>query len=644
MPTLKFDKNAPIHQFLVERIRGRVNLAKKGHTKQHDKWIDAEERMLTYVHETEEDVARRNSRTSGTPRYTTIMIPYTYAMMMSAHTYWTSVFFARNPVHQFNGRHGEGEMQVQALEALIGYQVEVGSAMGPYYIWLYDAGKYGAGILGEYWCEETLQYGQLVEMEDPTTGQMSLYQTTQEVPGYKGNRFFNVSPWDFMHDPRVSLKDFQKGEFCVRRTRIGWNDIVRRARAGYFNENIKYLKGHLTDKGRNEGSSQLMRPQFDLQSTEYLQEQSKHAEGGTFYEVYVDLIPDEWRLGSGLKFPQKWVFTITEDLELIIGASPLSYMHCQYPFSVIESEVEGYGTYARGIPEIMSGIQNTVDWLINTHFYNVRASLNNQFIVDPSKLVIKDVQNTGPGFLWRLRPEAYGADLSKMFMQVPVNDVTQSNIGDFQTMLGIGERTLGVNDQIMGAVNTGGGRKTATEVRTTTSFGVNRMKTITEYMSAVGFSAHSQRIVQTSQQFYDAENKLRRVGDLAMDAGERFLMVTPDNIVGQFDFVPVDGLLPIDRMSQANLWKEILASIRNMPPQIALAYDWARVFAWQAQLGGLRNINQFKIKVMPDQQLAAQAGAGNVIPIRGQGGVPSPALNGVTPGAAASTEAGLNAL
>jgi hypothetical protein len=143
-------------------------------------------------------------------------------------------------------------------------------------------------------------------------------------------------------------------------------------------------------------------------------------------------------------------------------------MRIDQSFDVLECEVEGYGMYTRGIPEIMDGVQNTVDWLINTHFFNVRSSLNNQFIVDPSKLVIKDVQNTGPGFLWRLRPEAYGTDITKMFMQVPVQDVTRSNISDFQTMLGIGERTLGVNDQIMGALSTGSGRKTATEVRTTT--------------------------------------------------------------------------------------------------------------------------------------------------------------------------------
>ena len=180
-----------------------------------------------------------------------------------------------------------------------------------------------------------------------------------------------------------------------------------------------------------------------------------------------------------------------------------------------------------------------MDWLVNTHFFNVRAALNNQFIVDPSGC-IKDVQNSGPGFIWRLRPEAYGSDLSKMFMQVPVQDVTRAHMSDFQQMLGVGERALGINDQMMGALSNGT-RKTATEVRTTTGFGTNRMKTNTEYMSATGVSPHAQKLVQSSQQYYDAAAKLRRVGSFAEEAGRAFIDVSPDDIAGFYDLTPIDG-------------------------------------------------------------------------------------------------------
>jgi hypothetical protein len=637
--SLQFDREGALHRRLVSRLSTRVRMAEKGQSEQHDKWRRAEEITLAYMPETEVDARRRANREAGKPTYTTIAIPYSYAMLMSAHTYWTSVFFSRTPIHQYSGRHGEGEMQVQAMEALISYQVEIGQMTGPYYVWLYDAGKYGCGILGHYWEKQILHYGQIVEMPNPLTGVPELFQTTQVVEGYQGNRVYNLSPWDFMHDPRVSLKNFQRGEFCIARCRIGWSKILERYQQGYYNSNIDHLKGHLTDKARTEGSDQLRRPQFDMTLQDDVEEESKHPSGATFYEVFIELVPDEWGLGKGLMYPQKWVFTITEDLELVVGATPLGLVHCQFPFDVLECEIEGYGEYARGMPEIMTGIQETIDWLINSHFFNVRAALNNQFIVDPSKLVIKDVQNSGPGFIWRLRPEAYGTDITKMFAQVQVSDVTRTHLADFQTMLGIGERTLGVNDQIMGTLHTGG-RKTATEVRTTTGFGVNRLKTTSEYMSATGFAPHSQKLVQTSQQYYDMQAKLKRVGSYVVEAGEKFINVSPADIAGFYDFVPVDGTLPVDRMAQANLWKELMGNIRMMPPEIAMGYDWSRIFAWVAQLGGLKNITQFKIQLTPQEQLLRMAQQGNVVPMKPPPGRGSP----VEPGNAASTQTGNNAL
>lgn len=624
MATLPLPRETAAHERVRTKLVARLSLARQGQQKRHDAWRQAEERTLAYLPESEQDAQRRTKRDAGEPRYTTIQVPYSFALLMSAHTYWTSVFFARSPVHQYSGRHGEGEQQIQALEALIDYQVQVGAAMVPYYVWLYDAPKYGHGIIGHCWAEETLHYGQLIELDG------ALYQATSEIPGYCGNRVFNVSPWDFMHDPRVPLKDFQRGEFCCRRVRLGWPEILERRRSGYFNANVEFLERELTDK--SSADSALERPEFTRSMDDGDKLSDKHPAGHVFEEVYVRLIPAEWGFGN-YQMPQHWCLTITEDERLVVGASPLGYLHCQFPFDVIESEIEGYGLFARGLPEIMDPIQNTMDWLLNTHFFNVRAAINNQFIVDPSKLVIKDVQNSGPGFVWRLRPEAYGTDITKMFYQVPVNDVTARHMGDFQQMFGIGEKTLGINEQIMGSLNQSG-RRTATEVRTSTGFGINRLKTAAEYASAMGFGPHSQKLVQTSQQFYTGEQKMRRVGSYALEAGARFLTVSPADIAGFFDFVPVDGTLPVDRMAQANLWKEIFAQFRMLPPQVAAGYDWGRMFAWAATLGGLKNINQFRVQVAPDAQLQTQAQVGNVVPMRPPG-QSSPS---------ASTVAGLNAL
>ncbi len=630
--TLNIPKDSDTHRNLVKQISSRVMLGLRNRTDKEQKWIDAEEAMLAYIPETDSDAIRRNRREGGEPVYTTIILPYTYAQVMTAHTYLTSVFFSRNPIHQLAGRNGTGEQQVLAMEALLQYQVDVGQMLGPYYLWLYDAPKYGMGILGTYWDKQVVQYSEIVQ----ENGQ--LVQRTVQSAGYEGNCGYNVSPFDFISDPRVTLANFQKGEFVAIRKPIPWNEIIKRKALGYY-MNLAGIKKNGSFADFNQGSSQLVRPQTTLEASgEVMDRSGKHPAIVHCYEVYVELIQKEWGLGMS-QYPEKWVFTITQDFETIIGASPLGMAHGLFPFDVAEPELDAYAAYTRGIPEIMEGVQHTMDWLVNSHFWNVRQTLNNQFVGDPSKIMMRDVMNANqPGFFFRLRPEAYGTDVRTVINQIPVNDVTRSHMQDLQQMFGIGERIIGISDQMLGML-TGSGRKTATEVRTSTGFGVSRLKTVAEYISAQAFGPHAQKLLQTSQQFFQGPLRLRIVGDAANLAGPQFLgpVGNPD-IAGQFDFMQVDGTLPIDRMAQANLWKELLMSFQSLP-QLAQSFDLGKIFAWTAQLSGLKNIDKFRVQFMSPEQIAQQAGAGNVVPFPGGG--PPPQLTGP---ANASTAAGLNAM
>ena len=619
-----------LHDRLCTMLADRIRIAEREQQKQHDVWRMAEDMILTYVPASDMDNARKNKRRGGEPTYTTMLVPYTYAVLMSSHTYWTSVFFARSPVHQYAGRHGEGEQKTQALEALISYNVDVGGMMGPYYIQLYDAGKYGVGVVGEYWDKETIQTSYIVEEDGKV-------QVTEEIDGYEGGRIYNVSPWDFLPDPRVAVGRYQSGEFVAIKRRFMWNDLVRRKRQGYIT-NLDFVTSSRGTEypQQTDNLSVLERP---IEEDFLLQDASsdvKHPSLVNGYEVYVDLIQKDWGLGQA-EFPEKWVFTLTADKKLLLGAQPLGMRHGRFPFSVMEIEVEGYGAWNRGIPEIIEPVQNTIDWLLNVHFFNTRAILNNLFLVDPSRVVMRDLMSPTPGGVIRLKPEAYGTDLRTMFYQVPIADVTRSNFSDIGEMLQIGERTLGVNDQIMGAIQSGG-RKTATEVRTATGFGVNRQKTITEYLSATAFAPHSQRLVQMAQQYYTGDKKLRIVGSLAQEAGQGFLDVTPDAISGFYDFVPVDGTLPIDRFAQVNMWTQIVQGMAKTP-EVWMQYDIGKIFAWMATLSGVKNLNQFKKPQMMLQDpamLEAQARQGNIVPIRpgGPDARPresNPALTGVSP-------------
>lgn len=625
MVTRTFDPK--VQQFLLNRLSARIKYSQRKQSTRLKSWQQAEDKTLAFIQESDDDAVRRARReVQGQQTYTTLQIPYSFATLMTAHTYMTSVFFSRAPVHQFSGRHGESEQQVSAMEALVSYQVETGAHLVPYYIWIYDAGKYGVGILGNYWEEEQIQYSSVNKLQlvdaygQPVPGSDQKVQQTFRAAGFEGNKVYNVSPFDFGHDPHYPIYRFQEGEFCWVRKVLGWSEIIRRQYQGYYSKDAIAKLPNRPPHTANiqEGSSALERPdrvyQQDIDGTS--DDDLQHPTSIDAFEVYVELIQKEWRVGNS-EYPEKWVFTISSDFAVLLGAEPLGAAHGKFPFDILVSEIEGYGLYPRGLPEIIDPIQRTMDWLINTHFYNVRASLNNQFIIDPSKIVIDDTEDGGPGFIYRLRPEAYGADITKFFYQVPVTDVTRQHMGDLDALQTLGERITGINEQMFGGISKS--RTTATEVRTSTGFGVNRLKTVTEFMSAMGISTLASKMVANSQQYYDASKKFRIVGDLAQMAGPRFLQVDPSMISGDFDFVPVDGALPIDRMAMATLWQNIMGQMRNFP-QLLQQYDIGKVFTHIAQLAGIRNINQFKIQVVPDEQLQQQQQAGNVIPIgRGAG-------------------------
>lgn len=624
MPSLTkvIPKESDLHRKITKMLSDRIKFAQRAQMTKHKAWQKAEDAVLAYVPESDLDAKRRTKREgSGEPKYTTIMLPYSFAMLMSAHTYLTSVFFARSPVHQYMGRHGETEQQCQMLEAVISYQVEVGDMLGPYYLWIYDTCKYGVGVLEEYWDIEEIQFSSIQEMPDPTTGAPIKAVIQAKMPGYEGTRACNISPWDFLPDPRVPVGRYQAGEYVFVRKQLSWETVIRRKSQGYY-MNTDSLKGPVKDFAGTamgtvqESTSSLERPEQNITFPET--DPVQHPAVVPVYEGCISIIPKEWGLGSS-EFPEKWMFTMTADLALLIGCQPHGAMHGKFPYAVLEQEVEAYGTWNRGLPEILEPVQNTLDWLINQHFFNVRAAMNNQFIIDPSKLVMKDAEEAGPGFVWRMKPEAYGQDIKSFFYQVPVMDMTRGHVQDMTTMLGVGERITGINDQIMGVL-AGGGRKTATEVRSATGFGVNRLKTLAEFMSATGFSQHSQRMVQMTQQYMSAGKKFRIAGSLVQDAGpnaaEAFMQVDPSSIQGFYNFVPVDGTLPVDRLAMANLWKDMLLQMRSVPGLIE-QFDLTRIFSYVATLAGIRNLNQFRIQVGSPQSLLQQASAGNIVPLRG---------------------------
>lgn len=613
-----FKHDTKEHRRIIDAFKDRLRAGRRGLALRSEKWIQNENMMKAYLPTSDNDALRKTARKAGTPQYVTMEIPFSYSMMLTIHTYLSSIFLSRTPIVQVTGRHGESQQSEQCVEAILDYQIQTGGALPFMYVWLLDPLRYGHGILGHYWEKEIVTT--TIKEEVPRTflgidlGKIDLVERLVEVRGYEGAKFFNVRPQDFLFDPRLPFMRFQEGEFVIRQDQIGWNRVVERELAGqYFNVD-KAKETVSAAHERDRGSSQTELPEDTILDKHMFSGGDKKVPSQlNIHEFHLELIPREYEIGTSER-PEKWVFTVASETT-IIGAQPLGLLHNKFPFDGLEYEIGGYELYNRSALEITKPLNDTMSWLFNSHFYNVRKTLNDQFLVDPSMIDMRDLEDPNPGRLIKVKPAGYGRDISQFVQQFPSVDVTRSNMADTEFVEKLGQKLTGTSDNIMGQLG-GGGRKTATEVRTSSSFGTNRLKTTAEWWSATGWSPMVQKLIQQTQQLYDEERKFRIVGDLAQFKGTNFLTVTPEQIAGFYDFTPIDGTLPIDRFAQANLWQQIMQGMTKLP-QLLEVYDVAKIFAFTAQLAGLKNISQFKIEIVPDEQVDRNLQSGASVPIEG---------------------------
>jgi len=615
-------ESKPLHDRIVQAVKDRVRLSEEK-MKEKRKYFDKldDDFLGMGLPEMELDAKLRVQRDqSGKPNYTTIQVPYTYAETMTMHTYFTSVMLARSPVMQYMGRHGETQMQKMAVEALMNYQIQVGRNVVPLYIWLLDAVKYGVGFLGTFWDEDYAYFTDIVDrpLNVGPLAVSGIRSRQEEVEvrmlKYSGNRFFNVRPQNAYPDPRVPVAKLNDGEFFGRKLRISWNDLVRGEREGRY-MNVKHVKRFMKSGSgssiTDDTSSNLVNVADE--SDALLTPSMTKVGMLDGVEMKIELIPNDWGLGAS-KYPRKWVFTVINDV--VIEAREQGAFHDTFGYFAMEPEADGHSFINRAPGEVIKPLENVLTWMFNSHFYNVRRALVDQYVINPMLVEMDDIEDPLPGGYIRLKPAAYDRNPKDVVHQLGIHDVTQQHVQGVGSVIELIQRIDGINDSILGQISTGG-RKTATEVRSGTSFGVSRLKSKSEYCSAQGMLPLAQVALQLTQQYYEEEMEFRIIGDLAnVTGGKSTVNVSGDSIAGFYDFVPIDGSAPIDRFALASLWRQIFVDAARVP-QLQQTLDFAQIFSYTARLAGAVEVDQFRLQAVPDQQFADGVQAGNIVPMGG---------------------------
>lgn len=591
------------HKIVLNKLLDRQKFSLKRMEEFYPRFRANEKQYQAYVAVDEAEKIKKEDNL----KIFSVKVPYSMALLSVWVTYATTVFLGREPVIQVAATANGTRTNEMAVEAVLNYQVTNNGCRPHLYGWFQDTAMYGFGTLAVWWEEEKARATKHEEVEQTIfgikTGKKKKQVITEEMLLYAGNRYQTISPYCIVPDPRVPLVDYQKGEFFGVLTYPGWHELS--ARSDIYS-NLEVAKN---TKFSDEGDRDKQHSHFTTAD--------RSTENGTIPDsidnkkvlrISINLVPKEWGLGDSSRV-EKWLFEIVNDA-VIIYAEPLGEMHSMHPFVVQTYEIDTHSRIPRGLLDVLRDSSAVLNWLFDTHIYNVRKALNNMFVVDPQRINVDDITKGDAGRLIRIRPAFQGQGVNNAIQQLQVQDVTQTHLADMRLMLDLMQKLVGINDNLLGQLHQG--RKTASEIRTASSAGANRLQTQCRWMSAVGWEKFTRMMVSNTQQYMTSEQKIRIAGGMMH---EQDLMVRPEDIVGFYTYIPVDGTLPIDRFALAQVWQSFLKEAMANP-QFAQKYDIVRIMAYMANLGGINNLKSFELDPMPSEQINAGVSAGNLIPVQ----------------------------
>lgn len=606
-----------LHAAVLAKLLEMLKASEDKMSNFHKRWQVSERRYQAWIAQTDFDKMLTESNKKGyTPSATTITVPYSFATIWTTVTYLTHTFCGRKPILQVGSYSAEAVEPARKMETLLQFGADYNKLVGTIIRWMMDGQIYGVGAVRNLWethyKKQTRQsYGSPLGGAAPDLLSNSLLTQQSRYLCFEGNNAVNIDPYNFFPDPRVPMTEVnKKGEFVFWRNFEGHFSLLKSQADGLLKwiEAIGAPGG--STKGDTAGPSERglvadgdPHPGADRSPT--LRRHFHQLDQGT-----VELIPAEWGLGEE-EVPEKWLFTIANKRQ-IIQAEPFDADHDRHPVAVIEPNSMGYGFGQLAISDMLGPIQDTLSWFVNSHMYNVRAALNNMFVVDPAFIELQDLKNPEPGKIIRMKQAAMGRDIKTILHQLNVTDVTQNHIADMQNFMRIGDTISAVSDNLRG-LQESGGRKSATEVRMTGESGVSRLAAIARLCSTQGMTDLAFQQTNNIQQYQSMEFYLKIVG---MEGA--MTPINPDDVQGNFYFPVHDGSLPLDRIALFDIWRQIWTDV-STNPLLMMQYDGFAIFEHMAELGGAQNIANFRVQMAPPGVGMPQGGVPFALPGQGAG-------------------------
>jgi hypothetical protein len=584
----QYDK--ALHDELLGKVKQRYNTSKQAMDTLLPRWDYADRRAKAFRYPDADDEKAVQAKK---PRK--FVISASQMLNLTAIYYLMNVFASRDPVFELTGDESNVEGS-RIVERRLHRQFHRQQGITTFFNWFNSAKTYGLGWVKDYWgtvsqLKTTVNVTRKIGIKKigiipmPTVVEE---RTESEEPmvEYEGNLLSPIPVRNVFPDPRVNLKNYQDGEFIIEVLRRGKSYMKWKEKEGQY--------VNIDDAGA--GASNADAPVEGHNPTQDKMMDSYDKGGYTLKECYIKLVPSECKLGDA-DYPQIWLITTANDTT-VVRLEKYIQGRSIFPYFLIQDHPDASKWTNPGTSEFIYGVEQVIEWLINTNYRAISKSLNSNTLYRPDLLVDNgiDMNDSEYGFTARLLP---GANPKEAYMreQIPYDTANFQNLA--MSLFSFLERLTGVSENIQGVQSKV--ERTAHEVETVNQASQGRLS-MTAMLYADQGTIPLSRFMTHNLQEFEPDEAIRA------------------QIQGEYDFPVLEGTIfnKSDELGKLMQWTQMVAQLGVQPngPEVAKqGAEILRIRNWR-DLVMIGN-GPPQIGVMPDSQIDNQVKSGNLVQIPG---------------------------
>lgn len=627
---LALETQSAFHKSLLDKCKKLVDFSHNHMSRYYSTW-DEHDRIYRGERQPDEDDKKAGNR--GEP--IKMVVPMTHAQINTFVAFCYQIYTHRPSFFELEGMGGEDQQGTFIGEALLERDLQKSNFRGQkLHQFLLDIARFGLGVLKYQWVHETeeVEGQQEVPIVQPGVEQpgVEVQTVTETKTTFMGNRVDNVSPYNFYPDVRMPLTRFAEGEFCASDETYSKSELQRMEKDGLIS-GFKWVK-------EAKGDFSKQRRAFSQQIADGTEQKAFGLGLNDIFcltECQIWLNPKDFELEDGTKmgpedYPILYVVWYIND-QRIVRCEPMNYPSNGFTFKLSQLSPDQERLLNSGISDDLGLLQDALTWFLNSRISSVRKVIDNKFIVDPSGLELRDMEERSP--ILRLKPAAYRSGVDRWIKQLDVQDVTQSHIQDMKVLNDIAQQTTGISENLMGQHSAG--RRSATQDQNVAAGAASRIRMTATLIWYNGLEPLGQDMLLNHRTNLDAETLVKVIGSGVMDPVTggisqgvvNWLNVTKDDICANYDFRIFDGTLPSEKAYLAQNLQEILTAVIANPMAAGiLGYDPRLVLDYIMRLRGIKGTEQLMFpKPIRDQffNIVLASLYGQAMPTTPQGGPPN---------------------